>query len=105
MTKKDVRLTQFEIDAIVSSFYEFFKPEDNIWLFGSRADTSKRGGDIDLYIKTSIKDYSEAFYKKRDFSIKLQDIIGEQKIDIVLDLGTQELPIYQIAKTTGVKLS
>jgi predicted nucleotidyltransferase len=101
---KNVRLTQFEIDAIISSFHEFFNPDDTIWLFGSRADMSKRGGDIDLYIQTSIKDYMEAYYKKHDFSIKLQDIIGEQKIDIVLDLGTQELPIYEVAKTTGVKL-
>ena len=100
----NVRLTKFEIDAIIASFYEFFNAEDTILLFGSRADMNKRGGDIDLYIRTSIKDYGEAFDKKQDFRIKLQDIIGEQKIDVVLDLGTQDLLIYKVAKETGVRL-
>ena len=101
---KDVRLTKFEINAIISCFHEFFNSEDTIWLFGSRADMSKRGGDIDLYIQTSIKDHREAYDKKCDFSIKLQDLIGEQKIDIVLDLGMQDLLIYKVAKETGVRL-
>lgn len=101
---QEVRLTKFEIVSIVKIFREFFKSNDKIWLFGSRADIQKKGGDIDLYIETSMKDYDEAFEKKSAFVIKLQDVIGDQKIDVVLDLGTKKALIYNIAKKTGVRL-
>jgi hypothetical protein len=31
--------------------------------------------------------------------------IGDQKIDIVIDLGRIELPIYSVAKKEGIKLA
>lgn len=37
---------------IVDAVKETFGPDAKIWLFGSRVDETKRGGDIDLLIKT-----------------------------------------------------
>lgn len=100
-----IRLKEYEINAITSCFDKLFLPGDHIWIFGSRADISKRGGDIDLYIETS-KDAAEAYKAKIAFIIAICDQIGDQKIDVVLNLKNDklDLPIYEIAKKTGVKI-
>ncbi len=54
----------------------------DLYLFGSRTDDNKRGGDIDLLIITD--DFT--FFSKNSFKIKssIKKIIGDQKIDIVV---------------------
>ncbi|MBC8186514.1 nucleotidyltransferase domain-containing protein [candidate division KSB1 bacterium] len=74
-----MRLKQFEIDAIKSSLKQF----DNnakVYLFGSRIDDSKRGGDIDLLIISDKIDFD----KKLKLLIKIKQLIAEQKIDLVV---------------------
>lgn len=101
-----VRLKDFEIAAIQELFTKHFLPSDHIWLFGSRANMSKRGGDIDLYIETSLPSL-QAFAKKLDFQVDLCDRIGDQKIDVVINTINQpdNLVIYQVAKDEGVQLA
>ncbi len=55
-----------------------------LYLFGSRADDSKKGGDIDLLI------VSDTITKKdlRQIRIEFFKYFGEQKLDIVLDDGS-----------------
>ncbi len=75
-----MRLTTFEIQSILNTFYEVFG-DGKVYLFGSRLDETKKGGDIDLYFDVESK---ENLHKKKiDFLVKLQEKIGEQKIDIV----------------------
>ena len=76
-----MRLTKQEIEAIQSTFKEVFKKGD-IYLFGSRVDDTKRGGDIDLYIISDVKENLTAL--KIDFLVSLKQKIGEQKIDVVM---------------------
>lgn len=100
-----VRLHPRDLEIILKTFTRFFGPEDHLWLFGSRADPSKKGGDIDLYIESSLPN-EDAFNARLKFGAALYLELEEQKVDIVLNLlGTStELPIYQVAKTTGVLL-
>ena len=100
-----IRLTPFEIDAICTSFRAYFAPEDHLWLFGSRVNPKARGGDIDLYIET-ILDASAAVKSETSFVVELWDKIGEQKIDVVLNLVTDDfkLAIYEVAREDGVQL-
>jgi len=102
---ENVRLTSFEIDAICESFRRYFAPEDHLWLFGSRVNPKARGGDIDLYVET-ILDASAAVDSDTAFAIELYEKIGEQKIDVVLNLVTRDykLPIYEVAREEGVQL-
>ena len=102
---KNIRLKPFEIEAICSSFRTYFGPEDHLWLFGSRVNPQARGGDIDLYIETLL-DASTAVDKEGDFVFELYDKIGEQKIDVVLNLITRpyKLAIYEVAREEGVQL-
>ena len=40
-----MRLTPFQIDAIKEAFIKNFGEHDQLWLFGSRADDTQKGGD------------------------------------------------------------
>ncbi len=95
-----MRLNDKQIRAIKRYFKECFG-EGDIYLFGSRADESRRGGDIDLYISTPNRDNLVA--KKLNFLVRLKREIGEQKIDVVLDWGKDRL-IDKIAKERGIRL-
>ena len=50
-----MRLRENEIQSIKTIFRDIFK-DGEIYLFGSRVDDSKKGGDIDLYISTKNRD-------------------------------------------------
>ena len=76
-----MRLTTLEQQAILDGFEKTYGQDDHLWLFGSRIDDGKRGGDIDLYIETHLST-QEAVKAKFDFLRLLQDAIGEQKIDV-----------------------
>ena len=99
-----VRLTTFEIDSIIRVFKSVFSSDDKLWLFGSRVDITQKGGDIDLYVQTHIADSKSALACKKFFLSELKKTIGDQKIDLVLDLGNKELEIYKIAQAEGVEL-
>lgn len=104
--EQKVRLSTRIIDAISRSFLEHFLPDDKLWLFGSRLDLSKKGGDIDLYIETNIDNVDTAVDRKIAFLSNLKKEIGDQKIDVVLRIisSNYHLPIYEIAKSQGVRL-
>ncbi len=50
-----MRLTHGEIDTIVRIAREIYGFGVEVFLFGSRTDDSKRGGDIDLLIRNAGK--------------------------------------------------
>lgn len=93
-----MRLTPEE-QHIIKAAVAAQDPQAEVWLFGSRADDSKRGGDIDLLIFSQIVGSSE----ESNIWWELQDKLGEQKIDIVVAKDLSE-PFVRIAKSTGVRL-
>ena len=95
-----MRLTSFEIDAIKQSAHEVFGPLAEVFLFGSRVDDTKKGGDIDLYIKSPV---GTDLAHKVKFLITVEEKIGEQKIDVVFAFD-QSRPIEQQAILNGVLL-
>jgi len=72
----DMRLNDKYIQIVKNSFQEVFG-EGEIYLFGSRVDDSKKGGDIDLYLV--VKDKSDLFRKKLLYLAKIKKVLGEQK--------------------------
>jgi predicted nucleotidyltransferase len=98
-----MRLTNFEINSIKDTFLDVFS-NGKIYLFGSRVDDSKRGGDIDLYIDTDfLLSTKEELKKRKEFKLKLYDKIGEQKIDIVISKDKNRSIEQEILKS-GVLL-
>lgn len=101
-----MRLTESEKKSICEIFLRHFSKNDHLWLFGSRIDNSKKGGDIDFYVETEEENPHVALEKKLSFINDLWSSLGEQKIDVVLNL-TQDnfnLPIYEQAKSRGILL-
>lgn len=101
-----MRLTIVQIESIKKAFIENFDQSDHLWLFGSRVDDHKRGGDIDLYIEVNCNDVIKLVDKKIKFLTQLEIALGEQKIDIVINVLSlkKEATIYTEARNTGIKL-
>ena len=99
--KDNMRLTDFEKDAIKKSFHKVFN-EGKIYLFGSRVDDALKGGDIDLYLcpKESNGDMHK---KKIRFLVELDLTIGEQKIDVIIARDKNRL-IEKEALNNGIEL-
>jgi hypothetical protein len=102
---KRIRLKEFEIEAILECFARCFLSDDHLWIFGSRVNVQKKGGDIDLYIETKMNS-GEGYLAKMDFLHAICDKIGDQKIDIVVHIinDNTKLPIYVVARSEGVQL-
>jgi len=75
-----LRLSIKEIDLIKDGVKNIFG-ETIIYLFGSRTDNSKQGGDIDLYIVPKVND--SLFIKKIKIKTVLEDILFKP-VDIVV---------------------
>lgn len=84
-----MRLSHHEISSIRSAVLAFDSIA-KIYLFGSRAKDSAKGGDIDLLIESFIIGYTE----KRKIRTQIKKLIGDQKIDILImkDLNSCEDP-------------
>lgn len=96
-----MRLTAVEQQIIrVASLRRFGVPPR---LFGSRVDDTRRGGDIDLYIETTLS-APDAFRRETQMAADLYRALGDRKIDIVVNTGRQDLPIYRVAREHGVWL-
>ncbi|MBL6986258.1 MAG: nucleotidyltransferase domain-containing protein [Methylobacter sp.] len=95
-----MRLTTFEVNAIKEAAQEVFGSTVEVFLFGSRVDDEKKGGDIDLYIKAQM---GNDLTQKIKFLLSLEQKIGEQKIDVILAVDKNR-PIEQQAISTGVLL-
>ncbi|MBS3780469.1 MAG: nucleotidyltransferase domain-containing protein [Desulfovermiculus sp.] len=94
-----MRLSTTEQQAIKDAVFSA-DPQARIYLFGSRVDDTKRGGDIDLlifYPKITFKD-------KLDIKAKIFDKMDEQKIDLLIATDTQD-PFVRLALKNSVELT
>lgn len=82
-----MRLHEKEIKILKEKLHSIAK-DAKLYLFGSRVDDNKRGGDIDLLI------LSDKITKKdlRLVRIEFFEHFGEQKLDIILDNKTFKNP-------------
>ena len=96
-----MRLTPLEQQIIRTACLRCFGVPPR--LFGSRVDDARRGGDIDLYIESELSP-QEAFQRETRLAADLYRALGERKIDMVVNTGRLDLPIYQVARAQGVWL-
>ncbi len=94
LTKDAVRLIRHIVGQVCK--------DAEVWLFGSRVDDHKKGGDIDLYIETGNE--IQITDQLRLMS-RLQRALGFRKIDLIIRTpNSAERSIFQTVKKTGVRL-
>ena len=95
-----MRITDQEKNVIIDAVNSA-DPNAKVWLFGSRVDDSKKGGDIDIAI------FSEKIDKDAMQKIQVRrficEKIGDQKIDIVTTNSGKEA-IFRLAVEEGIQL-
>jgi len=101
-----MRLAKSEIAAIKEAARKVWGSQTVVYLFGSRTDDTKKGGDIDLYIQLSAEPTPEKLILQRaEFLEKLVRTIGEQKIDLLIKTRyNKNSSIIKTAHSTGVEL-
>ncbi len=99
-----MRLTEIQRQTIKTTVTRLIGEGSRIWLFGSRVDDTKRGGDIDLMIETdSIIPSRASALCQIEGSLVMQ--LGDRKIDVLLkDARTADAPIFLAARQKGVLL-
>jgi len=96
-----MRLTKDAVRSIRHSVGDVCEDAE-IWLFGSRVDDRRKGGDIDLYIETGNE---IQLTEQLRLMSRLQRALGFRKIDLIIRTpSSAERSIFQTAKKTGVRL-
>jgi predicted nucleotidyltransferase len=95
-----MRITEYEKNTIVDAVINV-DPSAKVWLFGSRTDDNKKGGDIDIAVLSeNINiDVMQEIQVRRFICNR----IGEQKIDIVIS-NTGKEAIFKLAVAEGIQL-
>jgi hypothetical protein len=103
-----MRLNPKEREAIARAAHDVFAPGTAVFLFGSRVDDHKRGGDIDLLIETPRPmTATELVDQRTRFVSRLYRMLEEQRIDIVFTAQQQQdpRPVVEAARRTGILLA
>ena len=99
-----MRLTPQQAAIIRDTAREVLGADARVWLFGSRVDDSKRGGDIDLLIECDRPITNPAFSAAR-MAARVQRGLHGRKVDVLLAApDLLRLPIHDIARSQGVSL-
>jgi len=97
-----MRIKKEDVEKIKNAAIECFAKDAEVYLFGSRIENNKRGGDIDIYIETAVTD--NILKRKLKMLGMLQSNLGEQKIDIVVNNFISDIYIYKVARNEGIRL-
>jgi len=94
-----MRLTADEVNTLKKSIIAI-DANALIYLFGSRVDNSKRGGDIDVLIVSKILNRQDLRTIRQQFF----EHFGEQKIDLLIDDGKTNQAFINMIKPRAVRL-
>lgn len=96
-----MRLDDTTKEKIVYYSKEYFN-DFKLYLFGSRVDDTKKGGDIDLFLETT---QEVSLDKQMNFLKILYKNVTQKKIDLVVQTPSKSKKnIFEIAKQTGIVL-
>ncbi|UCH97044.1 MAG: nucleotidyltransferase domain-containing protein [Candidatus Aminicenantes bacterium] len=93
-----MRLSNYEKNVIKTSINKH-DPEAAVYLFGSRTDDTKKGGDIDILVLSKKINPDD----KIDIKVDIFEKLEEQKIDIILAKDSKR-PFVKLAMEQGILL-
>jgi predicted nucleotidyltransferase len=102
-----MRLQSKEVDVIAEAAKDTFMSGTAVFLFGSRVDDRKRGGDIDLLVEIpEALSPAELVRSRTRFVSRIYRLLDEQRIDVVIAL--QDMPdsrdVVAMARREGLKV-
>lgn len=95
-----MRLTPDQAEAIRSGIRLHLGGQSRIWLFGSRVDDQRLGGDVDLYVEPESR---PTLIDRLRCKVALADAL-DLNVDLIVQQPGGDLPIYRIARRHGVPL-
>ena len=95
-----MRLTPDQAQTIRRQVNSHLGSHARIWLFGSRVDDNRRGGDVDLYVEPNAPVDLVARLRCKGALADALDL----NVDLVVQQPGRDLPIYRIARRHGVPL-
>jgi hypothetical protein len=103
-----MRVTPEQLSVFDTLAHRYFGEDAGIWLFGSRVDDQKKGGDYDFFVETNLVNADEIVARKLALLAELQSTpqFEDEKIDIVVKrrCSSFDMPIYQVATHEGVRI-
>jgi len=103
-----MRLQPKEVNAIAQAARDAFTPGTAVFLFGSRVDDSKRGGDIDLLVEIPEAMLPAELVRRRTrFVSHIYRLLDEQRIDVVIATQGQQdsREVVAMAKRQGIQVA
>ncbi len=99
-----MRLTAEQQHIILDLTADLIGSDAHVWLFGSRTDDRRKGGDIDLLVEVD-RVLDDRVILAARLAARLERRFHGLPVDVVLkDQATTSQPIHQIARRTGVPL-
>ena len=92
-----MRLSASQIESIRQATRQNFGTGASLWLFGSRVDDTRRGGDVDLYVEPT---QENTLISALRCKIALEDNL-DLHVDRIVKQPGKDKPIYRLAKTQG----
>lgn len=103
-----MRLTPQQTETIKNLTCRHFGEDAVVWLFGSRIDDTRKGGDYDFLIETSIDQPDAIIEQKIALLAELRSSapFEDEKIDMIVKRRNSsfEMPVYETVREQGVRL-
>jgi len=87
-----MRISQEKLDFIAKEI-KLYVPNSTLYLFGSRVDNNKKGGDIDILV---LSDTKLVLADKLKIKRKFYNKFGEQRIDILTFTFSEKNPFKDL---------
>lgn len=102
-----MRLPPRQCVRLKAAVTRHFGVDARLWLFGSRVDEHRRGGDFDVYLQISCSDPDQLIERELKSLSELHASLGfeGEKIDLVIKPLAEwsvDLPIHQTAEGSGL---
>jgi len=94
-----MRLTSSQALQITEIIHRHVGNSARIWLFGSRLDDRKRGGDLDLYVEAE----PQSIMNELRCKVNLEECL-DLPVDLIVRWPGESSPIARIARTEGLPL-
>ena len=99
-----MRLTDRQRQIIIAVVRKHFGQNAVVWLFGSRVDDCRQGGDIDILVQPENEMDKDLFIRKIRALSELKRILGDRKIDVVVEHKNDTRSIIRKAHSEGMRL-